>query len=407
MNYLLEDITVIDAASFLAGPAAATIMADYGANVIKIEPPGGDGYRNLAGAYPVPYHWQLTSRNKRSLALDLGMPEGRAVLHRLIEKADVLTTNFLDSALKKYEMEYEQLKTINPRLIFAHISGYGLKGPDVERRAFDITGWWARSGMMELVRDPGQMPLGAAPGMGDHATATALYGAIMTALYRREKTGEGGFVSTSLLANGAWSNGMALQGTIAGVDLAANRQKPGSSLPFSSCYQCADGRFVVLAAINMAKEWPRLCRAINRTEWLNDPERADFRYAIRNRVAAIEEIQAAFEQFDRDEVTTRLDAEGVTHGVVPTMGEVIDDEQLRANDIIIETGVKGDDYSLTVNSPIDLEGEDKRPPSRAPEIGAQSEEVLLEFGFTKDEVSQLLTRQAVRQHLPDEGFRQK
>ena len=99
MNYLLEDITVIDAASFLAGPAAATIMADYGANVIKIEPPGGDGYRNVAGAYPEPYHWQLTSRNKRSLALDLGMPERRAVLHRLIEKADVLTTNFLDSAL--------------------------------------------------------------------------------------------------------------------------------------------------------------------------------------------------------------------------------------------------------------------------------------------------------------------
>ena len=118
MEYLLEDITVVDAATFLAGPGAATILADYGANVIKIEPPSGDGYRSLVGRYPVPYHWLLTSRNKKSLAVDLNKDAGRALVHKILEKADVLTSNFLATQLKKYELEYETVKTINPRIIF-------------------------------------------------------------------------------------------------------------------------------------------------------------------------------------------------------------------------------------------------------------------------------------------------
>ena len=146
MQHLLEDVTVIDAATYLAGPGASTILADFGANVIKIEPPGGDGYRALVGAYPVPYHWLLMSRNKRSLALDLNKDAGRALMHQLVARADVLTTNFLNAQLTKYHLDYETLRQINPRLIYAHISGYGLEGPDAERRAFDVTGWWARSG---------------------------------------------------------------------------------------------------------------------------------------------------------------------------------------------------------------------------------------------------------------------
>ncbi|TDI91462.1 MAG: CoA transferase, partial [Chloroflexi bacterium] len=125
MSYLLEDIRVIDAASYLAGPGAATVLADYGADVIKIEPPQGDGYRTLVGNYPVGYHWLLTSRNKRSLALDLSREEGRAVLHQLIEAADVFLTNFVGPQLDRYALGYETLKALNPRLIYAHLTGYG------------------------------------------------------------------------------------------------------------------------------------------------------------------------------------------------------------------------------------------------------------------------------------------
>ena len=201
MGYMLEDIRVIDAASFLAGPGAATVMADFGADVIKIEPPNGDGYRALVGKYPVGYHWQLTSRNKRSLALDLTTEDGQALLHKLVEDADVILTNFLDDQLQRFQMTYEQLKAINPRIIFAQLTGYGMQGPEVARKAFDITAWWARSGMMDFIRDSGQTPLAAAPGMGDHSTAMSMYGAIMTGLFRRERTGVGCHVSTSLVAN--------------------------------------------------------------------------------------------------------------------------------------------------------------------------------------------------------------
>jgi len=184
MDYLLNGIRVIDAATYLAGPGSATILGDFGADVIKVEPPGGDGYRTLAGPGRVSYHWQLTSRNKRSLCLDLKQSEGQDVLHRLVKDADVLLTNFLGEQLRAFRMTWEELRAINPRLVFAQMTGYGLRGPDVQRRGFDATAWWARSGLMEFIRGQGEPPLQPAPGMGDHATSLAMYGAIWPSMAR-------------------------------------------------------------------------------------------------------------------------------------------------------------------------------------------------------------------------------
>ncbi len=215
---MFEDITVIDAASYVAGPAAATVMADYGANVIKLEPPKGDAYRGLAARYRTNYNWLLTSRHKRSLALDIRQTEGQELLHQMLKTADVLVVNFNVTQLEKYQLEYEKLKQINPRLILAQITGYGNRGPEADRRAFDVAAWWARTGIMDMMKTPGELPPLGAGGVGDHATAMTLFGAIMMALYRREKTGHGSFVSTSLAANGVWSMGMHVQGMIAGYD---------------------------------------------------------------------------------------------------------------------------------------------------------------------------------------------
>ena len=390
MDYLLSGVRVIDAATFLAGPASATILADFGADVIKVEPPGGDVYRTLVGAHPVPYHWQLTSRNKRSICLDLKRPEGQEVLHRLVADADVLLTNFLGKQLSAFHMTYEELKAINPRLVFAQMTGYGKRGPEVRRRAFDVTAWWARSGIMEFIRGKGQAPLQSAPGMGDHTTSLAMYGAIMTGLYRRERTGEGCQVTTSLAASGAWVNGMALQGVIAGVDLAAISQERGWANPFRIAYPTSDGRYVTLAIINTAREWPQLARALGHPEWLEDPRFADMRTLLRNRDALIESITATTSRWTQEELMERLDAHEVTCGVVARMSEVVVDEQLRANDIVVETHDAGEGYDYTINSPIFLEEEGKRPPKRAPEIGAQTEEVLREAGYSEDEVRSLL-----------------
>lgn len=395
MQHLLEDVTVIDAATYLAGPGASTILADFGANVIKIEPPGGDGYRALVGAYPVPYHWLLTSRNKRSLALDLNKDAGRALMHQLVARADVLTTNFLNAQLTKYHLDYETLRQINPRLIYAHISGYGLEGPDAERRAFDVTGWWARSGLMEFVRAPGQKPQPMSPGMGDHCTATALFGCIMTGLYRREKTGEGSFVSTSLAANGVWANGMALQGVIAGNDVGTYRQSKGWPNPFTDAYQCSTGEYLVLAVINTQREYPELAKALDRDAWLADERFNSVPAIMQHRPAFREAMDEAFAQFSYAEASERLEAAGVTFSRVIPMGEVPDDEQMRANGIIVETNDEGEGYELTVGSPINVREAPKRAPRRAPEIGQDSVAVLRELDFEDGYIKQLLDAQVI------------
>ena len=390
MEHFLEDLVVVDAATFLAGPGAATMLGDFGAKVIKIEPPSGDGYRGLVGRYPVPYHWLLTSRNKESLALDLSKDSGQALLHQVIAKADVMTTNFMRSQLERYQLTYPTLKAINPRLVFGHITGYGDEGPEADRRAFDVTGWWARSGMMEFVRDPDQTPLMPAPGMGDHSTATALFGAIMSGLYKRERTGEGCHVSTSLAANGVWANGMALQGVAAGNDLAEHRQQAGWVNPLSAAYGCADGSYLVLTMINTAREYPQLCAALGHPEWLEDERFSDIRQAMRNRGDLQQMISDAFAQIDYAEAARRLDDEGITYSKVQTMSEVLVDPQLRAAGIVIETGDTQGDYELTISSPINMVGEVKKAPQRAPDIGANSLSVLRELDFDEDYIQSLI-----------------
>jgi formyl-CoA transferase len=395
MQHLLEDITVIDAATFLAGPGASTILADFGANVIKIEPPGGDGYRNLVGGYPVPYHWLLTSRNKKSLALDLTKDAGQQLMHELVAKADVFTTNFLQGHMDKYQVGYERLKEINPRLIYAHISGYGLEGPDADRRAFDVTGWYARSGIMEFIREPGQTPMPMAPGMGDHCTATALFGCIMTGLYRRAVTGEGSFVSTSLAANGVWGNGMALQGVVAGTDIGTYRQAKGWPNPFTDAYPCKGGEYVVLALINTGREYPKLAASLDRESWLSDERFANVGAVMKNRPAFREAMNEAFMQFTVEEAGARLEQAGVTYSRVQPMADVLTDEQMRANGIVVETGDEGEGYELTIGSPINVKEAPKKAPKRAPDLGANSIDVLRDMGFEEQYVQDLIAAEVV------------
>ena len=220
---LFSGLKVIDCASWIAGPAAATMLSDFGADVIKIEPPGaGDPWR---ASQPVPgkktdYYWQLTSRNKRSLALDLKHPEGQAVLHRLAGAADVFITNFPLPVRDRLRLAPADLLPLNPRLIYASFTAYGEAGEEAAKTGFDSTAYWARTGLMDMVRaDNETVPSRSMPGMGDFPSATGVYAAIVTALYRREKTGLGGVVRSSLLQNGLWANGCAVQTRLFGENV--------------------------------------------------------------------------------------------------------------------------------------------------------------------------------------------
>src|SRR5947209_12330908 len=202
---IFEGLKVLDCASFIAAPAAATVLSDFGAKVIKIEPPGsGDPYRSLPNlpGYPHSPHnfaWMLESRNKKRLALDLSKPEGQAVLYRLVAEADVFITNFPPGVRKRLGITHQQLMPLNQRLIYASFTGYGEKGDEADKPGFDSNAWWARSGLMDLVKPyTGAEPARSVAGMGDHPSAMALFGAIVTALYRRERTGESACVGSSL-----------------------------------------------------------------------------------------------------------------------------------------------------------------------------------------------------------------
>lgn len=380
MSGIFTGLKVIDAASFLAGPCAATILADYGADVVKVEPLSGDRQRSIAAGHPADWSWQLTDRSKRGVALDITQQEGHATLCALIEQADVFLVNFSAGQLKKHNLEWETLQNINPRLIFAQISAYGLRGPDADRRAFDLTGWFARTGILDMMHEkdiPSTLPAG---GVGDHATSMTLFAGIVTALYQRDRTGKGTMVSTSLAASGAWANGLNLQAAIAGVDGAARRDQEGWSNPIQNVYSTRDGRDILIAVQNIRRDFPKLVEALEHPEWLEDERMQPVKPLFRNRFLARGLIADAFLQLDAATVCSRLDEAGIVYSLIARNAEVIEDPQLLANDVIIpfESGKPGCDRTFA--TPFQLADEPQQTPRPAPELGEHTEEVLLEYG---------------------------
>src|SRR6201991_887215 len=275
---IFKGLKVLDCASFIAAPAAATVLSDFGAEVIKIEPPGsGDPYRNLPQLPGYPrseenYAWLMESRNKRSLALDLSKPEGQAVLHRLPAEADVLITNFPPAVRGRLGLTYDELAPLNPRLIYASFTGYGEKGEEANKPGFDSNAYWARSGLMDLVRaDLGTTPARSVAGMGDHPCAMAFYGAIVNALYKRERTGKGSHVSSNLMANGVWAASVLAQAKLVGAKFLPRRTRENALNAVTNHYQCKDERWLILSLLNEDRQCPTLARRLGREDLIGDP----------------------------------------------------------------------------------------------------------------------------------------
>ncbi len=384
---LFRDLLVIDCASFIAGPAAATILSDFGARVIKIEPPGlGDSYRNLIrlrGAPGTPdYFWILDSRNKESLALDLKAPADRAALDVLISRADVFITNYPFPVRERLRLRARDVMPLNRRLIYASLTPYGEHGPERDRTAYDTTAWWARSGLMDMVRATGETePAYSMPGMGDHPTATATYAAIVTALYRRQATGEGGEVSTSLLANGLWSNACQIQAALCDIELPA-RAPRGQRSSLAETYTAADGRMFVLAIANPGREWPLLARAVGRPDWLDDPLFSTPAARIENASLLTAMLEDIFARQSWEHWQAVLGKANITFGIVARIADHADDRQILANGLLPE--FRDAPGQKTVDSPFQISGEEKNGPWMAPGIGQHSRQILEEFGIATD-----------------------
>lgn len=393
-DQLFGDLLVIDCASFVAGPAAGTILSDFGARVIKIEPPGGDGYRLLKHLPGLPicennYPWSITNRNKESLVLDLKQAEARNVLDTLIARADVFITNYPLPVRERLRLGYEDIRTVNPRTIYASLTPYGEVGPEANSTGYDATAWWARSGLMDLVRTSADTPPAVSvPAMGDHMAANTLYGAIVTALYRRERDGQGGMVGTSLMGNGLWSNGLYVQAALDGADM-DTRMDAESLSAFTHIYRCRDERWFMLTILPQVqdKAWPELARCAGHEEWIDDARFIDQQQRHQNNAALKALLDAAFEQRDWSDWHQRFAESGITCGGIARAADQPEDEQARAAGMLTEFDDGSGDR--TVDSPLFVHGETKRPPGRAPAVGEHSQAILEEFGVDAETVRRL------------------
>lgn len=399
---LFSGLKVLDFASFIAGPAATTVLSDFGAEVIKIEPPGiGDPYRYLFLVPPNPrlkenYMWQVTNRNKRSLALDLKSPQAGEVLSRLVRWADVLVTNFPPRVRKGLKLTYEDVSPLNARLIYADITGYGELGPEADKPGFDITAYWARSGLMQFTRDASSPPAIPVPGIGDHATAITLYAAIVTGLYRRERTGKGCNVSTSLIANGAWATAAWLQAGLFGAKFSGetDRKNPPNALGGGS-YRTSDNRWLLLAFAEEDKNWPVFAKAIERTDLLADARFADSKTRHANSAALVAELDRLFGAQPLAYWKALLDGARLPYGVVQIPEEIVKDPQLLANQIIVPIQDGSTNPKYTVDSPFTVREQTKVAPRVAPGLGEHTDQILEELGFDAGQIEDLRAGGAV------------
>lgn len=374
----LEGVRVVELAVVIAGPACGTLLADWGASVVKIEPPEGDPQRgNIDTSL-----FELDNRGKRSVCLDLKNPGGREILFRLLDGADVLVTNLRLSALARLGLDYESLSSRFPGLVYGAITGYGASGEGADRAGYDIGAYWSRSGMALAISQPGTPPPVSRPGMGDHPTGLALAAGICAALLEQRRTGRGRFVTTSLLRAGAYVVGSDLVSHARGGHPVAQVPRLLHN-PLLAVYQAGDGQWFWLLGVQPTRHWPSVTRAIGRPELATDARFATMEGLMghaREVLAILDEAFAAESLATWAEIFARED---VWWDPVLSFEQVRDDPLVRAAGVFrAADGGGGPAGAWTVATPVDF----ARAPSpdlapRAPEAGEHTEEVLLELGY--------------------------
>lgn len=384
---MLEGLKVVELATYIAAPGAAGIMADWGAQVVKIEPPRGDPMRQFfdtlgaeQDSNPV---FELDNRGKRGVVLDIAKPAPREAAVRLVREADVFLTNVRPQALKRAGMDWETLRQENPRLIYCSLTGYGLQGPDADKPGMDVASFWSRSGVGAITAPKGVDPFPIRTGMGDHVCSLATVSAILAAVVERQRTGEGRLVETSLMRAGVYAIGsdMAIQLRLG--KLASTRPREQAVQPLANFFRTADGRWINILVRQGGADWPGIAAAAGKPELVDDPRFASSRSRRENGPALVAELDAGFAVLPYEDVATKLDAADITWAPYQTPREVIDDPQAHAAGCFVESP---DGRGLTPAGPARFPGADDGPKGPAPHLGQHTQEVLAELGYSAAEI---------------------
>jgi crotonobetainyl-CoA:carnitine CoA-transferase CaiB-like acyl-CoA transferase len=387
---MLEGLKIVEMATYVAAPGAGGIMADWGAEVIKVEPPGGDPIRLFfsslgveEAANPV---FDMDNRGKRGIILDTSKPAGRDALLKLIDGADVFLTNVRPGGLARAGLDPDTVMQRCPRLIYTTLTGYGLEGPDADRPGMDQAAFWARSGLAAMFRPKGGDPVQLRTAFGDHVASLAIVAAVMAAVHERARTGKGRLIDASLLraAHYAGASDFAIQHTRGRI--ASNRPRKDAPNPLINYFKAGDNRWISLLQRQGEKDWPKLARALKIEHLVNDPRFATGKLRRENGAELVPLLDEAFAARPYEEIAAALDAEEMIWSPMLTPAEAIADPQAIAAGCVVETPTHEGGVMNAPAGPVRFAGADDGPKGPSPRPGEHTRAVLAEVGYSDAEI---------------------
>lgn len=396
MNKPLKGIKVIELASHGAVPSCGKALSDWGAEVIKVEPLFGDFGRKSGQNFGVPMsegvnpHFELLNGNKKSICLDLKNAEGYEVLMKILKDADVMITNYRQGALDKLKLDYNTIHSRFPGIVFGHLSGFGTEGPIAAQPGFDTVSYFARTGYMIDFAEKGTPPINAPFGVGDLTAGGTLAGAIGTALFNRERTGEGEQVEISLYGQSIWGLGIVLQSVKHGVIYPKTRKE--ATVPLNNCYQCRDGEWIYISVLEYDRYCNALFRLIDRDELCEDKRFNNAAGGEKNNKELIKILDDGFKLYNRDEWREKLEEADIAFDYINHMNDVLNDEQAQANDFIVNLKYDNGVETVIAQQPVRFGSGGVSEHVMAPKLGEQSEEILAQAGYSKDEIDMFIEK---------------